>query len=124
MLQDDEPDSSDMERFWTVFTEYGKSAVSGDDSHGEVPVITLTAVPMTLGGNYGMIAVDLIYYTLQPSGPSDTACSQIRLLYQPESVLFLKDDRFCTEETIAKVKSELAGERLTQDVFFNKKLEK
>lgn len=124
VLQFDDPDSSDMERFWAVFTEYGKSAASGDDSHGEVPVITLTAVPMTLGGNYGMLAVDPIYYTLQPSEPSEAACSQIRLLYQPESVLFLNDDRFCTEETIAKVKSELAGERLAKEAWFKKKLEK
>ena len=124
VLQFDDPDSSDMERFWTVFTEYGKSAIKSDGSEGEIPVITLTAVPMTLGGNYGMIAVDPIYYTLQPAGPSETVCSQIRLLYQPESVLFLRDDSFQTEEAIGKVKSELAGARMAEEAWFKKELEK
>ncbi len=124
ILQFDDPASSDMERFWTVFTDYGKLAVKRRGFDLEVPVITLTAVPMTLGGNYGMVAVDPIYYTLQPSGPSETVCSQIRLLYLPESVIFLKDGSFRTKEAIAKVKSELAGERLAEEAWYKKEMEK
>ena len=71
-----------------------------------------------------MVATDPIYYTLQPSCPSETVCSQIRLLYLPESVIFLKDGSFRTEEAIAQVKSELAGKRLAEEAWYKKEMEK
>jgi len=112
----------ELNRLWAVLSDYGADGVNITESSDEIPVLSITSVPMSLGGHFGMIATDPIFWTLQPDVPSSSVCNQIRVLYQPESVLFLRDDSFQTEEIIKKVKSELASGKIAQENAIQKKL--
>lgn len=111
----------DAQKVWGTLCEYGLENMRAE-AENEMPVLTLTAVPMSLGGNYGMVAMDPIFWNLQPSTP-DSVCNQIRLLFTPETVMFLRDNSFITDEVIAQVKSELAAEKLGAEARIRKQIE-
>lgn len=123
VLQFQSKDDPDLTRIWSVLTEYGESSATLSPEMPEIPVLDITAVPMSLGGKFGLVATDPVFWTLQPSVPFKTDCNQIRILFQPESVLFLRDDSFETDEIIAKVKSELASEKLAEEAILRKKMQ-
>lgn len=123
ILQFQSKDDPDLNRIWSVLSEYGKDSAELSPELSEVPVLDITAVPMSLGGKFGMVATDPVFWTLQPSVPFETNCNQIRILFQPESVLFLRDDSFESDEIIAKVKSELASEKLAEEALLRKKMQ-
>lgn len=123
ILQFQSKDDPDLTRIWSVLSEYGENLAELSFEMPEIPVLDITAVPMSLGGKFGLVATDPIFWTLQPSVPFETDCTQIRILYQPESVLFLRDDSFETVEIIAKVKSELASEKLAKEAAIRKQIQ-
>lgn len=113
----------DMNRIWNVLTSYGEESLKACVATREIPVLTFTAVPLSLGGNFGMVATDPVFWCLQPSSPFEEHVSQIRILFQPEGVMFMMDRSFQTDEVIAKVKSELASEQLNEAGRLQKELE-
>lgn len=123
ILQFRAKDDPDLNRIWSVLTEYGKESAELSPEMAEAPVLDITAVPMSLGGKFGMVATDPLFWTLQPPVPFETDCTQIRILFQPESVLFLRDDSFETDEVIKKIKSELASEKLAEEAAIRKKMQ-
>ncbi|MSS38019.1 hypothetical protein [Clostridium porci] len=116
--------SAEMNRLWSLLSDYGAEMAQYDVSTGEFPLIGLTVLPMTLGGQYGMIATDPIFYHLQPSSPMDQYCDQIRLLFEPEAVMFMRNDSFKSDEVLETVKMELAAERLKEEALVKAQLEK
>lgn len=123
ILQFQSKDDPDLTRIWSILSEYGENVAELSSEMSEIPVLDITVVPMSLGGKFGLVATDPVFWTLQPSVPFETDCTQIRILFQPESVLFLRDDSFETDEVIAKVKSELASERLAEDAAIRKQMQ-
>lgn len=123
ILQFPSKDEPDLTRIWSVLSEYGQTLTELSEEMPEIPVLDITAVPMSLGGKFGLVATDPVFWTLQPSMPFQTDCTQIRILFQPESVLFLRDDSFETDEIIAKVKSELASEKLAEEAAIRKQMQ-
>lgn len=123
ILQFQSKDDHDLNQIWTVLSEYGGDSAEISPALSEVPVLNITSVPMSLGGKFGMVASDPVFWTLQPSVPFETNCNQVRILFQPESVLFLRDDSFESDEIIAKVKSELAAQKLAEEALIRKKME-
>lgn len=123
ILQFQSKDDPDLTRIWSVLSEYGENAAELSSDMSEIPVLDITAVPMSLGGKFGLVATDPVFWALQPSAPFETDCTQIRILFQPESVLFLRDDSFETDEVIAKVKSELASEKLAEEAAIRKQMQ-
>lgn len=123
ILQFQLKDDPDLTRIWSVLSDYGKTLAELSSDIPEIPVLNITAVPMSLGGKFGLVATDPVFWTLQPSVPFETDCTQIRILFQPESVLFLRDDSFETNEIIAKVKSELASEKLAEEAAIRKQMQ-
>lgn len=123
ILQFQSKDDPDLNRIWNVLSEYGENTAELSAEMSEIPVLDITVVPMSLGGKFGMVATDPVFWSLQPSVPFETAYNQIRILFQPESVLYLRDDSFETDEIIAKVKSELASEKLAEEAIIRKKMQ-
>lgn len=123
ILQFQSKDDPDLNRIWSVLSEYGQDSAELPPEEPEVPILDITAVPMSLGGKFGMVATDPVFWTLQPSVPFEMNCNQIRILFQPESLLFLWDDSFESDEIIAKVKSELATEKLAEEALLRKKMQ-
>lgn len=123
ILQFQSKNDPDLTRIWSVLSDYGKTLAELSSDMSEIPVLDITAVPMSLGGKFGLVATDPVFWTLQPSVPFETDCTQIRILFQPESVLFLRDDSFETDEIIAKVKSELASEKLAEEAAIRKQMQ-
>lgn len=123
ILQFQSKDDHDLNQIWNVLSEYGGDSAELSPELSEVPVLDIIAVPMSLGGKFGMVATDPVFWTLQPSVPFETSCNQIRILFQPESVLFLRDDSFESDEIVAMVKSELAGEKLAEEALIRKKMQ-
>lgn len=115
--------SGEMNRLWSLLSDYGAEMAQFDVNSGEVPFIGMTVIPMTLGGQYGMVASDPIFYHLQPSSPMEDYCNQIRLLFAPESVMFLRDDSFKSDEVLETVKMELAAERINEEALVKEQLE-
>ena len=113
----------DINRIWNVLTSYGEESLKASAAPREIPVLTFTAVPLSLGGNFGMVATDPVFWCLQPSSPFEEHVSQIRILFQPEGVMFMMDHSFQTDEVIARVKSELASEQLAEVGRLQKELE-
>lgn len=113
----------DMNRIWSIFSSYGEEVGNAGSLSHEVPVLTINAVPLCLGGNFGMVATDPVFWCLQPSSPLEEQVSQIRILFQPEGIMFLVDHSFQSDEVIAKVKSELASECLAEASRLQKELE-
>lgn len=123
ILQFKSKDDPDLNRIWSVLSEYGEDSAELSPEMSEVPVLNITAVPMSLGGKFGMVATDPVFWILQPSVPFEMTCNQIRILFQPESVLFLRDDSYESDEIIAKVKSELAADKLAEEALLRKKMQ-
>ncbi len=123
-LQFPKKKSAEINRLWSLLSDYGTEMAQFDVSAGEMPIISITVIPMTLGGQYGMVASDPIFYHLQPSSPMEDYCDQIRLLFAPESVMFVRDDSFKSDEVLATVKMELASERLNEEAIIQAQLEK
>lgn len=103
---------SDMNLIWNILEKYGQESQEVTGASTEIPVIIITGVPMILGGKYGMVATDPRFWCLQPSIPSQERCDEIRILFPPEAVLFIRDDSLDTEAIRNRVKSELAAEQL------------
>lgn len=119
LLQYDNPDF-EINQVWGTLTQYGEKSVHVNAESTEVPVLTLTVVPMSLGGQYGMIASNPIYWNLQPSTPIQKEYNQIRLLFTPDTVLFIRDASLNTEEVEKEVKASLAAERVREENFAKK----
>lgn len=117
------PDNRDLNCMWSVLEDYGRRIQKLSSDNLEIPVIGISVVPMSLGGNYGMLATDPIFWHLQPEHPYDEACTQIRILFQPESVIFLRDESFESNEVIAKIKSEFAAKKLSEEARIQKQIQ-
>lgn len=124
VLQFPKKKSAELNRLWALLTDYGTEMAQFDVSVGEMPLIGITVLPMTLGGQYGMIATDPIFYHLQPSSPMEDYCDQIRLLFAPESVMFVRDDSLKSEAVLATVRMELASERINEEALIQMQMEK
>ena len=122
ILQSAEHIPTDMQQIWNILCNYGSDNISSTEE-SELPVLNIAAVPMSLGGHFGMIAMDPVYWCLQPASPVDTICNQIRILFLPETVLFLRDESFVTEEAIAKVRAEFAANKLIEEAKIRKQME-
>lgn len=57
----------EMNRMWHLMEDYGKEQAALSPDADEIPVMSITVVPMLLGGQYGMVAHDPIFYHIQPS---------------------------------------------------------
>lgn len=114
---------TDMNLIWNILEKFGRESRDVTAASSEIPVIVLTGVPMALGGQYGMIATDPRFWCLQPSIPTQERCDQIRILFPPEAVLFIKDDSLNTEEVRNRVKSELAAEKIIREDRMKKDME-
>lgn len=123
ILQFKEPNHRDLNGMWCVLEDYGRDIEKISSDNLGIPVIGISVVPMSLGGNYGMIATDPIFWHLQPEHPYDEACNQIRILFQPESVIFLRDESFESDEVIAKIKSEFAAKKLSEEARIQKQIQ-
>lgn len=114
---------ADMNLIWNILEKFGQESRNVTAMSDEIPIIVLTGVPMALGGQYGMIATDPRFWCLQPSTPSQERCDQIRILFPPEAVLFIKDESLNTEEVRNQVKSELAAEKIIRQDRMKKEAE-
>ena len=106
-----------MNRMWHLMEDYGKEQAALSPDADEIPVMSITVVPMLLGGQYGMVAHDPIFYHIQPSDAmvSMEYCDQLRIVFEPESVAFLRDDSFVSADVLETVKRELAAEQMAED---------
>lgn len=114
---------SDMNLIWNILEKFGDESKNITVLSDEIPVLVFTGVPMALGGQYGMVATDPRFWCIQPSIPTSQRCDQIRILFPPEAVVFLKDATINTEEIRNHVKSELAAEQLQMEDRARKDLE-
>lgn len=114
---------TDMSLIWNVLERFGEESRKVTVHSEEIPVLVISGVPMALGGQYGMVATDPRFWCMQPSIPTSERCDQIRVLFPPEAVLFLKDATINTEEIRKHVKSELAAEQLQKEDRMRKDLE-
>lgn len=107
----------EMNRMWHLMEDYGKEQAALSPDADEIPVMSITVVPMLLGGQYGMVAHDPIFYHIQPSDAmvSMEYCDQLRIVFEPESVAFLRDDSFVSADVLETVKRELAAEQMAED---------
>lgn len=104
----------DMNLIWNILSAYGKDSQEVTQDSELVPVLMVSAVPLSLGGQYGMVATDPIFWCLQPSDPYFEGVNQIRILFPPEGVIFLNNPAANSAEVMEGVKKELAGERLIE----------
>ncbi len=51
----------EMNRMWHLMEDYGKEQAALSPDADEIPVMSITVVPMLLGGQYGMVAHDPIF---------------------------------------------------------------
>lgn len=109
--------NQEMNRMWHLMEDYGKEQAALSPDADEIPVMSITVVPMLLGGQYGMVAHDPIFYHIQPSDAmvSMEYCDQLRIVFEPESVAFLRDDSFVSADVLETVKRELAAEQMAED---------
>lgn len=77
----------DLKIMWNMFEKYGRELDEVDDNSESIPVSALTIVPLVYEGGYYMIAINPIFWTLQPSQPGKEA-TVIRLLYEEENLNF------------------------------------
>lgn len=123
VLKFDHGRDTEMSRIWNILEDYGKEQAELPPDADEVPVISITAIPLLLGGQYGMAAHDPIFYHMQPSDVMQEYCDQIRIVFEPGSVAFLRDDTFISAEVLKEVKEELAVEQMTEEARLKKQME-
>ena len=114
----------DIHKAWSVLKRFGEESKNIDQMSTEIPVLIITGIPLILGGQYGMVATDPIFWCLQPSKPTDEKYNEIRILFQPDAVLFLHDGTISTEEVVNKARAEFASEKIIMQERIKKNLEK
>lgn len=67
VLKFDYARNPEMDRLWHLLEDYGREQAELSPTETEIPVLSLSVVPMLLGGQCGMIAHDPIFYHMQPS---------------------------------------------------------
>lgn len=112
VLKFDYARNPEMNRIWHMLEDYGTEQAELEPDAEEIPVLSITVVPMLLGGQYGMVAHDPIFYHMQPSDAMQDYCDEIRIVFEPDSVAFLRDESFTSEGVVEEVKRELAAEKL------------
>lgn len=83
------PTSSDIDLkiMWNMLEKYGQELDEVNEDSESIPMSALTIVPLVYEGCYYMIAINPIFWTLQPSQPGKEA-TVIRLLYEEENLNF------------------------------------
>lgn len=78
---------TDLKIMWNMLEKYGRELDEVDDDSESIPMSVLTMVPLVYEGCYYMIAINPIFWALQPSQPGKDA-TVIRLLYEEENLNF------------------------------------
>lgn len=110
ILQYPSANEPELLRIWNVLEEFGAKRQENELDLDLIPTLQFSAVPMSLGGCYGMICTDPMFWTLQPVFPNETGCRQIRILFEEGNVLFLRDETFDVARIETEVKNRIAAE--------------
>lgn len=99
------------------YEELKKLSESDDLENCQIPVLTITAVPLLLGGRYSLNASNPLFWNLivNDDDEKDIYPETLVVVFEKENITFYADDDADPVQTFLKCRSELASEWLKEE---------
>ena len=91
---------------WSALEQFGENLSNNKEDEFNIPVLSITIVPLALDGKQSISAFNPIMWTLQPESPLYEKSNVIRILFEEDSVYQVENEDISLQQVVSEIKTE------------------
>lgn len=91
---------------WSALEQFGENLSNSKEDEFNIPVLSITVVPLALDGKQSITAFNPIMWTLQPESPLYEKSNVIRILFEEDSVYQVENEDISLQQVVSEIKTE------------------